>query len=254
MLKSFYVLFPSPLIFHLHGSASSSFFLYWKLCQDVWITRVVLQPELHSPVSRPWRVCSSAKENTETFSPSSRVMLLTAFYILKIRNWKCLSRSERIRMASLTKEGIMFLFLFPHMDTVYFWGSNDAEKEQIFCKDCAHSTGEIALPPLFKFVGIKIIFLDLFYLILWNYWRLFFQLYKEITIFFLMRRWQCFVRHHKNEANSEYKPRGLKLHPAVTPVLILLWFFALSNETRRTEGGLEGEALEANWAALNKLL
>lgn len=42
--------------------------------------------------------------------------------------------------------------------TLYFWGLSGAEKEQILCRDCAHSTEKFALPPSFWFLSINNLF------------------------------------------------------------------------------------------------
>lgn len=48
--------------------------------------------------------------------------------------------------------------------TLYFWGLSGAEKEQILCRDCAHSTEEFALPSSFWFLSINNLFFSVSYI------------------------------------------------------------------------------------------
>lgn len=95
------------------------FLLYRRPCQDIWITWIVIQPKLHSCLQAAESVLFCQKKHPETSSPSSRMTLFVAFYIFRTRNSKSLSRSERIRMASLTfvEERNLFLFLY----SFHFW-------------------------------------------------------------------------------------------------------------------------------------
>lgn len=101
MLKSFYVLIPSLIFFNNIEMLVLHFLLYWRPCQDLWITQIVIQPTLHSSCLQAVESVLFYQKKHRCIQPSSRMILWIAFCIFRTRNSKSLSIS-RIRMVLLT--------------------------------------------------------------------------------------------------------------------------------------------------------
>lgn len=111
--------------------------------------------------------------------------------------------------------------------TLYFWGLSGAEKEQILCRDCAHSTEEFALPSSFWFLSINNLFSRF----------LISGAVKLLTsaLLPLVKKLPYFIF-----GMIHITPRVLKLHYAsyTCSNTAFIHLSAVSNETRRMEGGL----------------